>query len=181
MAAPAAAATDARADADAVGGVARQEQVGGAEEGGDEARGGRAYSSCGRAHLQQPPEIHDADAVGQGEGLFLVMGDQDGGDAELALHLADGAAQLLADLGVERAEGLIEQQHLGLVRQRARHRDALLLAAGQLRRQPVVHALQRHQPQQLLAPLRGARLPRMRRTRSANSMFSATVMWRNSA
>ena len=79
------------------------------------------------------------------------MGDQHRGDAELALHLADGAAQLLADLGVERAEGLIEQQHLGLVRQGARHRHALLLAAGQLRRQPLVHALERHQPQQLLA------------------------------
>ena len=109
------------------------------------------------------------------------MGDQHGGDAELALDLADGAAQLLADLGVERAEGLIEQQHLGLVRERARHGDALLLAAGQLRGQALVHALERDQPQQLLAALRRARARFMRRTRSANSMFSATVMWRNSA
>ena len=109
------------------------------------------------------------------------MGHEHGRDAELALHLADGAAQLLADLGVERAEGLIEQQHLGLVRQGARHRDALLLAAGQLRRQPVVHALERHQSQQLAGGARGAHAARMRRTRSANSMLSATVMWRNSA
>ena len=115
------------------------------------------------------------------EGLLLVVGDEHRGDAELALHLADGAAQLLADLGVERTEGLIEQQHLGLVREGACHRDALLLAAGQLRRQALVHALERHQAQQLLAALRGALGARMWRTRSANSMFSATVMWRNSA
>ena len=50
--------------------------------------------------------------VGQREGLFLVVRHQHGGDAELALHRADGAAQLLADLRVERAERLVEQQHL---------------------------------------------------------------------
>ena len=64
---------------------------------------------------------------------------------------ADRAAQFFADLRVERAEGLVEQQHLRLVRERARHGDALLLAAGELRRQAVVHALERDQPQQLLA------------------------------
>ena len=142
---------------------------------------GRAYSSCGRAHLQQAAEVHDADAVGHRERFFLVVGHEHRRDAELALHLADRAAQLLADLGVERTEGLIEQQHLGLVRERARHGDALLLAAGELRRQALVHALERDQAQQLLAALRGARRARMWRTRSANSMLSATVMWRNSA
>ena len=64
-----------------------------------------------------------------------------------------------ADLGVERAEGLVEQQHLRFVGQRARHRDALLLAAGELRRQAVVHAIERHQPQQLRAPLAPLRRP----------------------
>ena len=106
-----------------------------------------------RSHLQQPPEVHDPDAVGHRKGLLLIVRDQHRRDAELALHLADGAAQLLADLGVERTEGLIEQQHLGLVRQRARDRDALLLAAGELRRQPLIESLERHQPQQLLAAL----------------------------
>ena len=41
--------------------------------------------------------------------------------------------QLLAQLEVERAERLVEQQHLGLQHERARERDALLLAAGELR------------------------------------------------
>ena len=94
------------------------------------------------------------------------MGHEHGRDPELALHLADGAAQLLADLGVQGAEGLIEQQHLGLVRQRTRHRHALLLAAGELRRQPLIHALERHQAQQLLATLParpGAHVPHAQR------------------
>ena len=42
---------------------------------------GREYSSCGRAHLQQAPEVHDADAVGHREGLFLVVRHQHRGDA----------------------------------------------------------------------------------------------------
>ena len=119
-----------------------------------------------RTHLQQPPEIHDPDAVRHREGFLLVVGHEHGRDPELALHLADGAAQFLADLGVQGAEGLIEQQHLGLVRQRARHRHSLLLAAGELRRQPLIHALERHQPQQLLAALParlGAHVPHAQR------------------
>ena len=115
---------------------------------------GRVYSSSRPPDLEQAPEVHHADAIGEREGFFLVVRDEHRGDAELALHLADGAPQLLADLRVQRAEGLIEQQHLGLVRQRARHGDALLLAAGELRGQTLVHAFERHEPQQLLAPLR---------------------------
>ena len=56
-------------------------------------------------------------------------------------------AQLLAQLGVEAREWLVEQQHLRLDDQRARQRDTLLLAARQfpgiavaIRRQP--HAVQ---------------------------------------
>ena len=143
--------------------------------------GGPRVQLVGPAHLEQAAEIHHADAVGEREGFFLVVRDEHGGDAELALHLADGPPQLFADLRVERAEGLIEQQHFGLVRERAGDGDALLLAAGELGGQALVHAFERHQPQQLLAPLRRGPRGFMRRTRSANSMLSATVMWRNRA
>ena len=95
--------------------------------------------------------MHHADAVRERERLLLVVRDEDRGDAELALDLANGPAQFLADLGVERAEGLVQQQHLRPVRKRARHGHALLLPAGELRRQAIVHALERHEPQQLLA------------------------------
>ena len=54
--------------------------------------------------------------------------------------------------GVQGAEGLVEQEHLRLVRQRARHGDSLLLTARKLARQPLVHAFERHQLEQFLAP-----------------------------
>ena len=160
--------------------VAEQE-VGGAEESRDEARARPRVQLVGAADFEQAALVHDADAVGHREGLVLVVRDEDGRDAELLLDLADRAPQFLADLGVERAERLVEQQHLGPVGERARDRDALLLAARELGRQALVHALERDELQQLLRAGPGARRGCMRRTRSANSTLSATLMWRNSA
>jgi hypothetical protein len=40
--------------------------------------------------------------------------------------------QLLAELEVERAERLVEQEHLGLQHERTGQRDALLLSAAEL-------------------------------------------------
>ena len=45
---------------------------------------------------------------------------------------ADLVAQRHADLGVERGERLVEEQHLRPDRERAGERHALLLAAGEL-------------------------------------------------
>ena len=113
---------------------------------------GWAYRSFGLPDFEQAAVVHDADGVGEREGFFLVVRHQHRGDAEFALHGADGAPEFFADLGVERAEGFVEQQHLRLVRQRARHGDALLLAAGELARQALVHAFERHELEQFLAP-----------------------------
>ena len=55
-----------------------------------------------------------------------------GGDADLELDPADLVPQLHANLGVQGRQGLVEQQHLRLDRQRPGQRDALLLAAGHL-------------------------------------------------
>ena len=52
----------------------------------------------------------------------------------LVVQAAQPAAQLLAHLGVQRAERLVQQQQLGFHRQRPRQRHALPLAAGKLRR-----------------------------------------------
>ena len=51
----------------------------------------------------------------------------------LLLQLADLHAHRLAQLGVEVRQRLVEQQHVGPDDQRARQRDALLLAARELR------------------------------------------------
>ena len=94
------------------------------------------------------------------------MRDEDGRDPDRALDLTDRAPQLLANLRVERAERLVEQQHPRLMRERACERDALLLAARQLARQPFVVAVERDELQQLgapLAPLRAAHAARAQR------------------
>ena len=128
--------------------------------------------------------VHDHDAVGDLERLFLVVGDEHAGDVNLVVQPAQPLAQLLAHLGVERAERLVEQQHLRLGRERPRQRDALPLAAGELRRvaesprsssctssSSSLHAL---------ADL--ASVGRRRgRTRRPKATFSKTVMCRNSA
>ena len=59
-------------------------------------------------------------------------------------------AQLGAHARVERAERLVEQQHLRLGRERAGERHALPLAAGELRRIAVAEALQLHELEQLV-------------------------------
>ena len=123
---------------------------------------GRCVQLVGSPALQQAAEVHHADSVGERERFLLVVRDQHGRDLQLALNLADRAPQLFADLRVERAERLVEQQHLGLVRQRARDSDTLLLSTRELRRQAIVHAFERYQPQQFLAalpPVFGAHAP----------------------
>ena len=60
------------------------------------------------------------------------MRDENGGDFLHLVELAQPAAQVAADDGVEGAERLVEQQNAGLAGQRPGQRDALALAAGEL-------------------------------------------------
>ena len=64
--------------------------------------------------------------------------------AQLALDRLQLELHLLAQLQVERAERLVEQQHARLVDDRARERDALALAAGELDRPALLDARQAH-------------------------------------
>ena len=63
-------------------------------------------------------------------------------------------AQLPAHLRVECAEGLVQQQHLRLRRQRARQRHPLQLAAGELRGVALGEPVQAHQAAAARAPAR---------------------------
>ena len=65
------------------------------------------------------------------------MGDDDRGDAEALLELAQLHLHGLAQLGVERGERFVEQEQLGRDGERAGDGDALALAAGELRDGPV--------------------------------------------
>jgi len=60
------------------------------------------------------------------------VGHIDGGDAELPHQIGNLFAHPFAQLGVQRAEGFIEQQHLGRYDDRPGEGNPLLLPAGQL-------------------------------------------------
>ena len=90
-------------------------------------------------------------------------------------------AQLARTLRVEGAERLVEQQHLGLRRQRAGERHALPLAAGELRRVAVGEAVELHQLEQLATRSRDSACGRFARPRRPKATFSQTVMCLNSA
>ena len=90
-----------------------------------------------RADLFDLAVVHQHHAVGDFERFFLVVRNENAGDMQVIMQSAQPAAQLFAHLGVERAEGLVEQQNLGLDRQRAGQRNPLTLAARQLRRKAV--------------------------------------------
>src|ERR1700738_1394767 len=90
------------------------------------------------------------------------MSDEHGRNAELALYLSDGPAQLFADFGVQCSEGFVQQENLGLMRECTRYRDPLLLAAGELRWEPLIHAFEGDQTEQFLPslpPLAGFHAP----------------------
>ena len=65
----------------------------------------------------------------------------------------DLALQLLAGDGVERAERLVEQQHVRIERERARDADPLLHAAGQFVRIMVGEAVESDEPDEALGAL----------------------------
>ena len=105
-----------------------------AEEVGHE-RGARALVEVGRrAGLLDPAAVHHRDRVGHRHGLLLIVRHVDEGDADVLLDALELDLQLLAQAQVQRAERLVEQQRARPVDERAGERDALLLAAGELRR-----------------------------------------------
>ena len=76
--------------------------------------------------------MHDH-AIRQLHGFVDIVGDEDDG---VALRLPDAqqfAAHDEPGDGIERAERLVEQQHVGIDGQRARHFQPLLHAARKLR------------------------------------------------
>src|SRR5690606_3107179 len=94
----------------------------------------------------------DDDAVGEVERLLLIMRDEERGDAEFLVDLAQPAPEIAPDVGVERAERLVEQQYLRVDCERAGERHALPLAAGNLAREASAKIVELDQPQQFGDP-----------------------------
>ena len=136
---------------------------------------GCSYRSRGVPTCSMRPSLMTDDLLGDVHRLLLVVGHEDGGDVDLVVQPAQPGAQLLAHLGVEGAEGLVEQQHARLDRQRAGQRHALALPARELRRVAVGQALEVHEREQLVDPRADSSLARLR-TFSPKATLSRTVM-----
>ena len=105
---------------------------------------------AGRADLLDAALIHHHHAIGDFERLFLVVGDEDGGDVDLLMQRTQPLTQFLTHLGIQRAERLVEQQDTRRDRQRPRERNALALAARQLAGVTSSQPIKLHQIEQFL-------------------------------
>ena len=106
----------------------------------------------GGSEVLNEPVVHDRDPVRHGQRLALVMRHIHEGDADLALNPLQLHLHRLAQLEVERAQRLIQQQRAGVVDQRSGERHPLLLAARQLSRAPLTPPGQVHDLQHLAHP-----------------------------
>ena len=129
------------------------ERVERADEVGDERRRRLLVDLARAADLLDPAAVHDRDPVGHRERLFLVVRHVDERRPELVLDPLQLELHLLAQLHVERAERLVEQQRRGPVDERARERDALLLAARELARPPALEPFELDDAQDLVHAL----------------------------
>ena len=135
----------------------------------------------GRPDLLDPAAVEHRDPVAHRQRLLLVVRHVDERDPDLLLDLLQLDLHLLAELQVERAERLVEQQHARPVDDRPRERDALALPARELRRLPRAEALEPHHRERLVRPRARARAFGTRLTTSPYSTFCCTVMCGKSA
>ena len=84
--------------------------------------------------------VHDGDAIGHRHRFFLVVGHEDEGDPDFLLDPLQLDLHLLAQLQVEGAERLVEEQDGRAVDERPGEGDALGLAAGDLGRLAALEA-----------------------------------------
>jgi len=74
--------------------------------------------------------MKDGDAVAEGVGFLDVMGGEEDGTT-LGAGMADGVVQIAADLGIEAAGGLVEEEEGGIVYECKGKGETLALAGGE--------------------------------------------------
>jgi hypothetical protein len=97
--------------------------------------------------------FHDHHHVGERHRLILAMRHVQEADPELPLKALQFAAHMLAQEGIERRQGLIEEEDLRTGDQCACQRDALLLAARHLPRQALGEAAHLDKVKEFARPL----------------------------
>ncbi len=119
------------------------EAVGGPDEVRHVGAGRPVIHDVRPVELLDAAGAHHGDPVGERHRLLLVVRHEDRGDAERLDELAELHLHAAAQLGVERVERFVEQQHARLQHDHARDGDALLLAAGELARIALLEASER--------------------------------------
>ena len=104
----------------------------------------------GRAPLLDFSMVHHHHLVGEFEGLLLVVRHEHAGHTDLVVELPQPLPQFHPHLGVERAEGLIEQEDLRPDGERPGEGHPLPLAAGELRGLATAEAVEPHEVQQFV-------------------------------
>jgi hypothetical protein len=107
----------------------------------------------GSADLFEVTVAQYGDAVGEVEGFLLVVRNQDRRDVELVVECGEPAAELMAHLGVEGAERLVEEEHRRARGEGAGQRNPLGLAARDLRNAARGEAVELHQGEELVDPV----------------------------
>ena len=85
--------------------------------------------------LDDLAEIHDRNVVADILHHAEIVGDEQVGEAEPLLQLAEQVQDLRLDRDIEGGDGLVADDQLRLRRQRPRDADPLALAAGELVRE----------------------------------------------
>ena len=124
--------------------------IGLADKLADKVRGRCIVKACRCADLLDPSLVQHDHAIRQFHGLLLVMGHKNGGMAGLAMQGPEPLAQVFADLGIKRAEGLVQQQNARLNGKGAGDGNPLSLPARQLRGKAMTEIGQLHKIQQVL-------------------------------
>ena len=119
----------------------------------DKGRSRPVKNLLGLADLQNVSGVHNDDPVRQGDGLLVVVGHDDGGDAQLFLDALDLHLHLHPELGVQVGKGLVQQQDGGTGHQGTSQGHTLLLAAGELPGITLVHTGELYQGEHVLHPL----------------------------
>jgi hypothetical protein len=103
----------------------------GTDEPGDEGVHRAVVKGARGVALLENPVVEHGDPVAHGHRLDLVVGDVHGGHAQPALQRGDLRAGRRPKLRVQVGQWLVHEEHLRFADDRASHRDALALSAGE--------------------------------------------------
>src|SRR5690606_38809744 len=105
------------------------------ERGFDELVRERVHAASG----DDPALVHDSKAVAEAAHERQLLLDDEHGQPELAVQLANHVADLGDDARLDAFGRLVEEQEARLEHERARDREPLLLSAGEIAAAPLQH------------------------------------------